>query len=251
MNVVIIEDEPVARDWSIESLRRYDPDARVIATLETVEDTVQWFSSHDPPDLVLADIELADGNVFTALHRCPIACPIVFVTAYDRFVLQAFEDNGIAYVLKPVSYERFVDAMRKFERLGRAYRRVSSGLAEQLRGASQADRFRERLVVRRADGIALLPTEQIAYVFSRDDRTTACDRGGIHHSIAETLTELEGLLDPARFFRVHRSAIVHVAAIERLVPGGGDRLELVLRDLDVRLVASAPRIPALRRWLAR
>lgn len=251
MNVVVIEDEPLARQWVAEALRQCDVGAVIQAELDSVETTVAWFQEHAAPDLVISDIELSDGNVFAALQRCPVECPIIFLTAYDQFVLRAFDDNGIAYLLKPVDLDKFAAAIDKYQRLRRTFCGVPTAVVDQLRRAIATPNWRERLVVKRRDGIRLLPTEAIAYIQTRDEITSAYDRAGQEFPLRETLKELEGLLDPASFHRVNRSQIVNVAAIERLEALGAERLLIRLRNLDATLTTSAARTPAIRRWLAR
>ena len=108
MKVVIIEDEPPAREKLAKFIRRYDSRIEILAQLESVGATLRYFDERTIPDLVFADIELLDGNVFEAFENRKISCPVIFTTAYDQFLLQAFEGSGIAYLLKPFDFEKFV-----------------------------------------------------------------------------------------------------------------------------------------------
>jgi DNA-binding LytR/AlgR family response regulator len=249
MKVVVIEDEPLARKRIVEALTRHDERAVVIAELDSVEGTVRWFSAHEAPDLVISDIELTDGTVFAALQACVVRSPIIFVTAYDQYVLQAFEDNGIAYLLKPVEDDKLAAALDKYQRLRQAFSPVSAEILEQLQRAVRSPSFRSRLVVKRRDGIQLLSTADVAYIQTREELTSAYDGQGREYPLRETLKQLEAMLDPAAFFRINRSEIVHIAFIDRLEPYGAERLQIRLRGLDVRLVSSIARTPALRRFI--
>ena len=115
MKVVIIEDEPPARDKLAKFVRRYDSKSEILAELESIFAAVKFFENNDEPDLVFADIELLDGNVFELFGKVKVNCPIIFTTAYDQFLLQAFEQNGIAYLLKPFDYQKFASAMQSWK----------------------------------------------------------------------------------------------------------------------------------------
>ena len=117
MKVIIIEDEPPAVEKIRAFLDRYDDSIRVAAQLESVKEIQKWFRANKPPDLIFSDIELLDGNVFEFLETEDVHVPIIFTTAYDQFLLKAFEKNGIAYLLKPFTFENFVAAMLKLEKL--------------------------------------------------------------------------------------------------------------------------------------
>ncbi|HLM61835.1 MAG TPA: response regulator, partial [Pyrinomonadaceae bacterium] len=117
MRVVIIEDEPPASEKLRDFVRHYEPGIQIAGTLESVKETFAWFHSNLPPDLIFSDIELLDGNIFDFFENTETTCPIIFTTAYNQFWLQAFERNGIAYLLKPLTFEKFAAAMKKFETL--------------------------------------------------------------------------------------------------------------------------------------
>lgn len=251
MRVVVIEDEPIARQWVVDALRRCTPEVVIEASLDSVESTVTWFSTHAAPDLVISDIKLSDGNVFAALERQPLNCPIIFLTAYDQFLLRAFEDDGIAYLLKPVEFGKFASAIDKYRRLRGTFSVVPAATLQQLRRALSAPEYRQRLLIKCDDGIRLLATRDIAYIRTRGDITSAYDNRGEAFTLRETLKALETLLDPASFQRINRSEIVNIAAIERLESVGGERMLVRLSGFPVALISSAGRTPALRRWLAR
>ena len=111
MKVVIIEDELPARDKPAKFVERYDRRIEIAAELESVAETLRYFDENAAPELVFADIELLDGNVFEVFENRKISCPVIFTTAYDQFLLRAFEQSGIAYLLKPFNFQKFSAAM--------------------------------------------------------------------------------------------------------------------------------------------
>ena len=250
MKVVIIEDEPPAREKLGKFIGRYDRQIEILAQLESVAATLQYFEMRAAaPDLVFADIELLDGNVFEVFQMRQISCPVIFTTAYDQFLLQAFEQSGIAYLLKPFDFQKFAAAMRKFETLKNNFAPADNALLRELQESLRQPKYKERFVIKTASGIRLLETRQIAFVQMRNEIPFAFDAAGNKFPLGATLTELEKTLDPKAFFRISRSEIVNLHFIENLKPDFQDRLVVGLRNLNVKLVSSASRTPGLRKWL--
>ncbi len=249
MKVVIVEDEPPARYKLRKFIERYDRRIEILAELESVAETLRFFDRHPAPDLVFADIELLDGNVFAAFETLKIVCPAVFTTAYDQFLLRAFEQSGIAYLLKPFDFEKFAAAMRKFETLKSNFAVAQDEFWREIRDNLRQPKYRTRFAVKTGGGICLLETKQIAFIQMQNEIPFAFDQAGAKFPLGATLTELEKALDPNTFFRISRSEIVNLDFIENLKPDFQDRLVVRLRNLNVRLVSSASRTPALRKWL--
>ena len=102
MEILLVEDEPVAARRMTELLERVSPEGRVLDVLDSVQDTLAWLADNTEPDLILMDINLADGNCFSIFDVHDIQAPIIFCTAYDEYALKAFQSNGVAYLLKPI-----------------------------------------------------------------------------------------------------------------------------------------------------
>lgn len=262
MTILILEDELVASQHLTDLLTRHRPDARVLATLRSIREATDWFMAGNPmPDLVLSDIELLDGNVFALYDVVQVHCPIIFTTAYDQYLLRAFQTNGIAYLLKPFDEQAFSAAFAKYERLRDTFRAtgnvpansLSAEVVAQLRQALQPamNTYKQRFTVRMRQGIYLLPTQQIAYLQADDSIVFAFDAAGQRYPLNGTLTELEQQLDPTRFFRINRSEIVAIDQIDRLEPYLGDRLAVRLRGVATAFISSAAKTPDLRKWLDR
>ncbi len=249
MKVVIIEDEPPAREKLAKFIRRYDSRIEILAQLESVASTLRCFDRQTAPDLVFADIELLDGNVFEVFETRKISCPVIFTTAYDQFLLQAFEQSGIAYLLKPFDFEKFAAAMQKFETLKNNFAWANDALLREIRESLRQPKYKTRFVIKTAGGIRLLETKQIAFIQMQNEILFAFDAAGNKFPLSATLTELEKTLDPKAFFRISRSEIVNLDFIENLKPDFQDRLVVSLRNLNVKLVSSTSRTHALRKWL--
>lgn len=251
MKVVIIEDEPPARDKLAKFIARYDRRIEILAELESVRETLRFFDENAAPDLVFADIELLDGNVFEVFENLQMNCPVIFTTAYDQFLLPAFERSGIAYLLKPFDFQKFAAALRKFETLRDNFVSAQTEFWREIQENLRPEKYKERFVVKLRDGIRLLETRQIAFIRMQDETPFAFDAAGRKFPLGDTLTGLEKSLNPKTFFRINRSEIVNLDFIENLKPDFHDRLEIGLRNLKIKLVSSAGRTPELRRWLER
>ncbi|WBA40548.1 LytR/AlgR family response regulator transcription factor [Hymenobacter canadensis] len=262
MNILILEDEELAARQTVQFLRQAGAVAETEApppVLRSVEKALTWLQNHDMPDLIFSDIELLDGNVFLLYERFTVTCPIIFTTAYDQFLLPAFRGNGIAYLLKPFTYEQFQEALAKYHGL-----KTSLGspvpapvlTPEVLRELSQALRqnslpqYKQRFSVRMRNGLYVLQVDDVAYVQADEGVTFAVDAAGVRYPLSGTLTELERQLDPARFGRLNRSELVNIAFVERVEPYFNNRLAVRLRGKpDLTLITSAAQTPEFRRWL--
>lgn len=259
MTITILEDEPLAARHLLDLLTDLMPQTTFHGPLPSVQEAVTYFGQNPAPDLVFSDIELLDGNVFALFERVSITCPVIFTTAYDQFLLKAFQGNGIAYLLKPFDKEQLKKAVAKYENLRARFEAppepppasLSAAVVQQLREALQPAQtnYRQRFTVKLRQGIVLLNTDDIVCLQSDDSVVFAYDSAGRKYPLNGTLTDLETQLHPARFFRINRSDIINVRHVELIEPYGGDRLAVRLMGQAQALVASITRTPDLRRWL--
>jgi two-component system, LytTR family, response regulator LytT len=249
MNAVIIEDEPPTAERLCEFIKQYDSKIEITAKLSGVNESVEWFRKNRLPSLLFADIELLDGNIFRLFENVEINCPIIFTTAYDQFLLQAFEKNGIAYLLKPYSFEKFSVAMRKFEKLKDNFSSAQNEFWREMQSTLTQPKYKERFIVKTRGVIQVLAAEQVAYVQIQNEIPFAFDFAGNRFQLNETISGLEQSLNPNNFFRLNRGEIVNLKAIEQLKPDFQDRLVIRLQNSGKKLVCSKTRTPLLRKWL--
>ena len=248
MRILLVEDEPPARDKLAAAIRAAAPDAEIVAELAGVAETVAWLESHPAPDLLFLDIQLADGSSFEILRRTQVSLPVIFATAYDEHLLEAFASNGIDYLLKPVRPERVAAALDKFRRLRGHFRTDQAALVERL--ARPAAAPRDRILVRK--GIDFIPvrTAEVAYIYTADKLVFLVTSAGARYVLDRPLSELEEALDPARFRRVNRAWLVQVDAVKRCRPYGKGKLLLELSPpAPEEVVVSQERAAAIREWL--
>lgn len=117
MKTIIIEDENLTAKRLESLLHKWDSTIQVEAILPSVDEAVKWFGSNAEPDLIFMDIHLEDDLAFKIFEQVRIAAPVIFTTAYDEYMIQAFKVNSIDYLLKPVNYDELVQAIEKFKRL--------------------------------------------------------------------------------------------------------------------------------------
>jgi DNA-binding LytR/AlgR family response regulator len=236
VRIVIVEDEPPAREKLAAAIRRAAPDADIVAQLSGVAETVDWLKANSPPDLLFLDIQLTDGRSFEILDRTDARCPVVLATAYDEYLLHAFETNGIDYLLKPVRPERVALAIDKYRALKGHFAATRAG--------------RERFLVRK--GIDFLPvrTQDVAYIFTAGKLVFLVMRSGTRHVLDRPLTDLEAELEGRGFLRVNRAYLVHIESVRRCRPYGKGKLLLDLQPPpDEEVIVSQERAAAVRQWL--
>lgn len=244
MKVLIVEDEPLAAEKLIDYLLRWRSDVQVVAHLTHVQQVMEFLSRPAQLDLIFADIELGDGRVFSALEALDLPCPVIFTTSYSQYWPEAFQSQGVEYLLKPFSYKRFCQAMTNLEQLKE---KLAAPVAQSANGG-----FRRRFMLRKSQALEVLPVADIRCFRAAGGVVVACDRDGEHHILVDSsLSLIESQLDPEQFFRLNRSDLVHIAAIERIEPYGKESLAVITGVLDAPLITSKSRTASFRRWLDR
>ena len=213
MNVLIIEDEARSAKELVQLIAAADASVRVVAMLESVEQGVAWLSSNPQPDLIFSDIQLTDGSSFAIFQRVAITCPIVFCTAFDDYLMDAFETNAISYLLKPVTKEKVEGALQKLRLLrGDAGREPEQpgvqNLFKQLRQP-----YKGTILVNLREKIIPVLTRDIAYFYMEHSLVEVCTLQQQKYFITGSMDELEKTMDPELFFRANRQFLVGRAAI--------------------------------------
>jgi DNA-binding LytR/AlgR family response regulator len=245
MRLLILEDEVPARDKLTAAIRAAAPAADILACLPSIAEAGKWFEANRMPDLIFADIQLADGVSFDVLRSSGITCPVVFATAFDEYLLEAFAAHGIDYLLKPIRVEKVAAALAKYDAFREHFnpQRFLSSL-------QAAPGRRERFLVRRGIDLISVPTSEVAYLYASDRLVFLVTKAGVRHMLDRPLSEIEVDVDPARFFRVNRAYIVSVEAIERCRSYGKGKLLLDLSPAaEDEVVVSQERAAAFRAWL--
>lgn len=254
MNVLIAEDEALAAERLQELLISCAPDSIVRAQVDSVADAVAFLKSSKDIDLLLLDIQLADGKSFEIFEKVDIDIPVIFTTAYDHYAIMAFKFHSIDYLLKPIQKEDLQKALLKMKKLaiGKGPGTIDVIALRELLDKSRKS-FKERFMIKVGNRLQYKPTSEIAYFFAEGKEaflvTTNENR---KYLIENTLEELEKLLDPNEFFRISRKFILKLDCIRELKGQISTKLEVKLsQNCEFELVVSRERAQEFKKWLDR
>ncbi len=247
IRALVIDDEQPARHLLCEYLAAH-PEVEVVGECANGFEVVKAVAELRP-DLLFLDIQMPKLDGFEVLELLGEDTPaVIFVTAYDRYALQAFEVHALDYLLKPFTAERLADALARLRPEDSAAGWRPTGLGRRLPAPELAQAARpkapylERILVRRGPEIHVIPVEHLDYAEAQDDYVVLAARGEKVRK-QQTLTRLASTLDPACFVRIHRSYVLNV---ERL-----GRLELYAKDSRVGILRDGTRLPVSRAGYAR
>jgi two-component system LytT family response regulator len=243
IRALLVDDEALARR-GIRQLLAAHPDVNVVGEYRDGRTALAALEELEP-DLVFLDIQMPELDGFGVIReaaavrgaeRLPLT---VFLTAFEEFALDAFEVEAVDYLVKPVSEQRFEEAMR---RVRRRLALPSSTETSVISLASAASQMTSHLVIATSHGRRIIPLDEIEWI-GADDYYVAVHAGGRRYLLRESMASLEARLDSARFVRVHRGAMVNIGRVRELRTLGGDVL-VILHD-GTRLPVSRRRRPAL------
>lgn len=254
MRVLIVEDERLAAERLQSLLLHCDPRINVVAIFDSIAETVEFFRSGGTVDLLMLDIEVADGRSFAIFDQVELDVPVIFSTAYDHYALQAFRFFSVDYLLKPVQREELRRALDKMARIS-----ISSPLRrdeiETVRRmlSSQKRSWKERFMIRSGNKLQFRYTKDVAYFFAEDKTVYLVTREDRRRYIIDhTLEELEQLLDPDVFFRISRKYIVSVDSLHEVKTQINGKLEIRMnQDCEHDLSVSRERAGEFKAWLNR
>lgn len=251
--ILIIEDEPEAVDRLRSVISELLPAATVVASLDSVSSSVRWLKNNPSPDLLFMDIQLADALSFEIFSQVEVSSPVIFTTAYNEYALKAFKVNSIDYILKPLDKDEVRMALKKFELL----RGNNAGRDKMLESitmamASLTKRYKERFIFKVGEHLRSVEVDEILFFFSLEKTTFAQTADGRKHILDYTLDQLDGVLDPQKFFRINRKYIVSLKSIQDMITHVNSRLRLVLKTSDDRdIVVARERVQDFKDWLDR
>lgn len=247
MRVVIIEDETAAAQNLSAILRKVCPDIEIVATIDTVVDSVEFLRDAPQLDLVFMDIHLADGASFRIFDNVEVTTPIIFTTAYDQYAIEAFKVNSIDYLLKPINEEDVMRAIEKWQRLTSADRTEYTSRVSEVAHNRPAEQI---FLVHFRDKIVPLNSNNIAFLHTSDERVTAYCNDGSKFYIDLTLEALQSKLSKEQFFRANRQFIISHKAVKDISIWFGSRLSVNLSiDTPERIVIPKAKVQEFKKWL--
>lgn len=250
MNVLIVEDEILAAR-NLQSILNELGIVRVLAILDSIAETVEWFSCNRPPDLLFLDIHLADGSAFEIFDRTEIQCPVIFTTAYDEYALKAFKVNSIDYLLKPIDTGAVQHALKKLKGLSvtnNTQETVNKLMASFLKTKAYKTHF---LVPAKGDKLIPVQASDIACFYIDTSIVKALTYDGKFFRFEYTLDELTEMLDPNVFFRANRQYIISRIAVKDIDLWFNSRLSVNLKiSVPEKILVSKVRIPEFKNWFS-
>lgn len=273
MNILIIEDEEATARKLQRLLVQVAPTTILAGQLGSVEESVAWLRTNPMPELILMDIELADGQSFEIFNQVAVTCPVIFTTAYDEYALKAFKVNSIDYLLKPVREADLRAALAKLQALKQSLAGPDSGWQDSLIGllrqlnperagesgsatakpgapATEARAERTRFLVKQGQRMFSISIEQITYFYTRSKITFLKASDGQDWMIDYTMDELENMLNPQRFFRLNRQIIAELRSVEKVHLYFNGKLKVSLTPaFPEEVLVSREKAGDFKRWL--
>jgi len=217
IRVIIVDDEPLARRKILRVLHE-DPEMRVLAECGTGEEAIAMIRQ-EKPDLVFLDIQMPDMDGFAVLKslRMPNLPSFIFVTAYDRYALQAFDVHALDYLLKPFDTDRLKEALHRAKTMIRERNNkfLDTRIHGMLTEMNRRPRFLQRILVKNEGRILFLKTDEVDWIEAHS-KYMSFYIGGKPHLVRGSAVQYESELDPEKFVRIHRTAIVNIDKITQL-----------------------------------
>ena len=251
MKVIIIEDELTASENLKYQLQEIDPTIEVVKVLESVKNTIDYFSGSVDAELIFMDIHLADGISFEIFDQVSITIPIIFTTAYDQYAIKAFKVNSVDYLLKPIDPEELSKAITKFRNQNTKGDSVSdqlSGMFKLLQNTSKS--YKTTYLVHHKDELVPIKTEDIYYIFIDTGMVKAITLENKMYIIDKKMEDIEEELDPKVFFRANRQFIIQKQAIVNIKYYFNGKLIVNTNPVaKERIVVSKAKATAFKNWM--
>jgi DNA-binding LytR/AlgR family response regulator len=245
MNVIIIEDELLAKAKLEAMLISLDKSISILAKLSSVKDSIQWLSQNPSPDLAFVDIQLSDDHSFEIFRQYPVKFPVIFTTAYDKYLLESFEFNSIDYLLKPITEEKLKRSLEKMATLRTHF--LQENILKLIQPTPAPSR--NRIIAKKGTEFVALDIGEIAYFYTEHKIVFAKDFSGRQLILDKNLAELEADVDPKSFFRLNRKYIANLKSIERFKPDNGKIRVFLNPEMKEEVYVSKETAPEFRLWI--
>jgi len=251
MKILVIEDEPLVAESLMKQVRQVETGAELSGPLPTVKASLKWLAENPQPDLILSDIQLADGISLDIFSESKINCPVIFTTAYNEYAIRAFKVNSIDYLLKPIDKNELAAAFQKFHLLQSKFNDAVylQEMKELFTNFNKSKQFKERFAVHIGRAVTLIPVEEIA-LFLKEELIYLVNKEGKRFiTDFRSLDEVEELVNPKLFYRVNRQHLVHLPCIESFRGDDTGKLTLKLRGIKTsELFVSKEKASEFKKW---
>lgn len=254
MKILIVEDEELAAKRLEQLVKEIEPSAEISGPIDTVSLAVAHLNQKPVYDLILLDIQLADGKSFSIFEACEVSTPVIFTTAYDEYALKAFELNSIDYLLKPVNKEKLKSSLEKFKRLKEYYGTENPNLQlyEMLRNLRAPEKpiYKDRFLINKGDSMLPIRVSEIACFYAEDKEVIMLTNDKKRYFIPYSIEDLSTRLDPKIFFRANRQFIISAEAVNKVHNYFNFKLKVeIYADPDLEIVVSRARTSDFKAWM--
>jgi DNA-binding LytR/AlgR family response regulator len=250
MRVVIIEDEQLAARRLESMVLSANPQIQVVAKLESVADSVEWFRNNPHPDLIFLDIHLEDDLSFVIFEKVQVNSPIIFTTAFDEYAIRAFKLRSVDYLLKPIVQEELNNAIRKYQDMVTPMQQVVDLASIYSLITQKNTSYKERFSITVGQKIKTFTVPEIAYFYSTEGISFMVLKNKSEYPVDDSLEELVQQLNPKDFFRINRKYLVKIESIANVHIYPKSHLKLELAPLPQEEVfVSIDKVTAFKKWL--
>jgi DNA-binding LytR/AlgR family response regulator len=251
MTTIIIEDEKPAARLLQRKLEKLN--IKVGVMLHSVEESLEWFSNNEHPDLIFLDIQLSDGLSFEIFEKMEIKSAVIFTTAYDEYALKAFKLNSIDYLLKPIDEDDLEAAISKYKtRLPKPETNLSLDF-EQIRKMLSnpfEKNYKKRFTIKIGQHLKVISSDEIECIFSENKGTYIHTFDNRNYLLESTLEVLENELDPKEFYRISRKFIIPLKSVKEIVVYSNSRLKVILPSYkEDEVIVSREKVSDFKNWI--
>lgn len=250
ITVLIIEDEAKAARELANMLKLIDDTIKVITILDSIEQSLQWLSQNKHPDLIFSDIQLADGLCFEIFQKIQVKSPVIFCTAFDEFLMDAFDTNAVSYLLKPITKERIEKALEKFHSLRSVFEKekTNTPLSELLQHLKF--NYKTALLVNQLQKIIPIQVKDIAFFYLDKTMVNITTLNNQKYYLSSPLDDVEKMIDPTLFYRANRQFLINKNAITSAERFFARKLVARLKvDTPETIVVSKAKATDFLQWL--
>ena len=246
IKTVIIEDERLIAEEFTKMLLRATGEMEIVGSFSTVKESVDFLSANDSPDIIFSDVQLPDGLSFDIFNKVHVKSPVVYVTAYDNYILNAFESNGIDYLLKPVDQKDIEKTLEKYKTFKDHFDNHRSFINNFYK------KQKTRLLVRKGIENIILRTSDIVIIYTENKLVYVIDKDGKKYIADKNLSDLDEELDPGVFFRVNRQYIINIGFVKgyKAYEKVKLQIDLTMPELQHQIIVSQEMAPCFRKWIS-
>ncbi len=252
MNILLLEDEEPAAKRLQKMLKEIEPGAVIPENIVSVSSSIQWLQQNPLPDLIISDIQLADGLSFEIFKTIKTLCPIIFTTAYNQYAIEAFKVNSIDYLLKPVKKDELAAAIEKHKSLSQQKKTAAPDIHKLIEAmaAGEQSKYKKRFAVKYGEHLKTISIDEAAYFYTEDKINFITTKEGRRYTIDSNLDALEHILDPHVFFRINRQYIISIHAIAEMFTYSKSRVLVKLNPpAKHETIVSTERSGDFKLWL--